>query len=251
MKKSIFFLCHQDDEFGIFYKISEEIKTGSKVICIYLTNGVNEFSSSRIRNNESNKVLNFLGVKKENILYVGEEIGIPDLKLTNHLRVAFKWLNQYLKSNKNIKTIYVPAWEGGHPDHDCLSYLVNKLAKKYKLNKRVFNFSLYNSFNAFWPFFNVLKPVPKQGTILNFSIPIKDRITYLFLLFSYKSQVKSFIGLFPAILLHYFFHGTQNLQIMNLSRLEEKPHLGMLYYERRNFMTWKKFKSNLSQINFL
>jgi hypothetical protein len=64
---------------------------------------------------------------------------------------------------------------------------------------------------------------------------------------NYRSQAKSWLGLYPFVLWHYLFKGWQSLQQASIIRLMERPHPGQLYYEFRGFSEWEKVLSHLQK----
>ncbi len=60
---ALFLFAHQDDEFGVFQKIIDEVGKGRAVYCVYFTDGRFGKVSAQCRNQESLAVLLRLGVK--------------------------------------------------------------------------------------------------------------------------------------------------------------------------------------------
>ena len=93
MKKNIFyFLAHQDDEFGCFIKLDHDISFENTYV-FYLTSGGKKISKkniSSIRDKESLKTLKKLGLKKENIFFLGRELGIDHYTLFLNLEKVHK-----------------------------------------------------------------------------------------------------------------------------------------------------------------
>ena len=104
--------------------------------------------------------------------------------------------------------------------------------------KKVRQFPLYNGRNCRGPFFRVLDPLPENGPATRRRILPRDRVRYLGFCLRYPSQWKTWIGLFPFIVLHYLCDPVQVLQPVDPARLRERPHDGLLYYERRGFLDW-------------
>ena len=69
------------------------------------------------------------------------------------------------------------------------------------------------------------------------------------LLFYYKSQFKIWIGLYPFLIIHYFFWGYNFVQPLNNDRSINRPHSGKLLYEVRKFCQFQEFKKKSK--NFL
>jgi LmbE family N-acetylglucosaminyl deacetylase len=237
-----FLFAHQDDEFGVFRSIERERAQGARVEVAYLTTGVPAGGSPQIRNNESMHVLASLGVTAANIEFAGASIGIADGDLAHRLPEAVDWLSRWLRSIPDLARIYVPAWEGGHPDHDCLhAAVLIALSSEAGLSlSMVRQYPLYNAYRRRGPFFRVLFPLPQNGNVEPVPIPWVARGRFIWKCLQYPSQAKSWMGLFPFAALHYLLIGKESLQQVSLKRLIERPHDGPLYYERRQFSTWAK-----------
>jgi LmbE family N-acetylglucosaminyl deacetylase len=242
----LFLFAHQDDEFGIFQKIIVEQSMGRRVLCAYLTDGATPGKLSMRRNLESLAVLTHLGVREEDIFFVGQSLLIPDGGLLDHLELAIEWIGNWVDHFQMVSAIYLPAWEGGHHDHDSLHALGVIVAEKAGLMEIVRQFPLYNGYKCVGPLFRVLLPLAMNGDVEIQKIPWASRLRFLRYCLSYPSQVITWVGLLPFVFLHYFFYGTQVLQKVSLERLRHRPHSGLLYYERRRFCTWEKMTNRLS-----
>lgn len=248
MTTALFLFAHQDDEFGVFQKIIDELADGREVYCAYLTDGVSDGLSPKVRNLESITVLTKLGVTPKNILFVGEELMIPDTKLVDHLRKAKEWLASWLPENAQIENIYLPAWEGGHPDHDSLHAIGVVIANKLNLLDKVRQYPLYNGYKCKGQFFRVLLPLASNGEVTKQKMSWSNRYRFFSFIFYYPSQIITWIGLAPFVMIHYIVFGTQSLQRVSFDQIQLPPHSGSLYYERRKFCTWKKMSERLREI---
>jgi len=246
MATALFLFAHQDDECGVFQAIYSELKSGSMVHCCYFTSGTSSGLDSVRRDIESQDVLASLGVEPRNIHFIGGKHAIPDGNLVNHISFAYEWILSFLKTNGDSVNIYLPAWEGGHPDHDILHAAGVVAAKHADFINTTHQFPLYNGYYCFGPLFRTLLPLAENGEVRFSRITILNRFRFLGFCLRYPSQLKTWVGLFPFFLLHYFFWGNQALQKVSLDRLSQKPHGGSLYYERRKFSSWKKVFSQLS-----
>lgn len=246
MPQALFLFAHQDDECGIFQTIYSELASGSIVNCCYFTSGTPDGLNADLRNLESQNVLLSLGVEISNIHFIGSEFSIPDGNLIDHIQLAYEWTLAFLKKKNDPIKIYLPAWEGGHPDHDALHAAGVIAAEKVGLINSALQYPLYNGSICYGPLFRTLLPLTENGDVKSTRIPIKNRLRFLGLCLRYPSQFKTWIGLFPFFLLHYFFWGTQDLQGVSLDRLNQKPHTGSLYYERRKFSTWSLLSGKLN-----
>lgn len=244
---ALFLFAHQDDEFGVFQQILAEKKRGHRVVCVYFTTGVPCKGDPNRRNQESLSVLSSLGVHSEDVFFAGGLLSIDDGHLSEHLLIASEWLNAWVRILFPVASIYVMAWEGGHPDHDVLHAMAVQLFHERDMGHLVRQFPLYNSYRCVGPFYRVLFPISSNGPIAWTTIAWGNRFRFLGYCLRYSSQPKSWIGLFPFVLSHYLFNGGQALQPVSILRLQERPHDGDLYYEKRQFSTWSIIESSLLQ----
>lgn len=247
MTTALFLFAHQDDECGVFQAICAELKSGSEVYCCYFTSGTPSGSYSKRRDNESRRVLISLGINPNNIYFVGGEHCIPDGNLISHVNFAYDWILSFLKSNSKLVNVYLPAWEGGHPDHDVLHAAGVVAAKNANSIETTRQFPLYNGYHCYGLLFRTLLPLTDNGEVCATKIHFFSRLKFLGLCLKYPSQTKTWIGLFPFFLLHYLFWGTQDLQAVSLDRLKRKPHDGFLYYEKRKFSSWERINFQLNE----
>jgi hypothetical protein len=237
LESAVFLFAHQDDEYGVFHAISSEIEIGREVWCLYLTDGGDK---SELRNIESLKVLRGLGVSESNILFIGKEYYVSDCSLVAKLEILAPHIENLFRNIPMLKVVYIPAWEGGHPDHDALHFLVVHLMNDLGRIEDVYQFPLYHGYNCKKFFYRVMSPLPDNGMVIRQFIPILCRIKYLLKCFRYRSQAVSWIGLFPFVAISYLINGYQCLQKTCFNRLYKRPHEGTLYYEARRFSTWEE-----------
>ncbi|MBI5815636.1 MAG: PIG-L family deacetylase [Nitrospinae bacterium] len=241
---ALFFFPHQDDEYGVFQQIADDLQSGHRVCCVYITDGGMVISERR--NAESLAVLKRLGAQRQDVFFAGTELGIPDGGLPEHLETAAGWIRGWLTGFERVAAIYAPAWEGGHPDHDALHALVAHIARERGMLEIVRQYSLYNSYQLPGPLFRVFLPLPENGQATRTRIPWKNRFRFLRLCLCYPSQAKTWLGLFPCVMFHYLTKGSQLLQPVSAGRIGQRPHEGRLYYEKRSFFTWEKMSACLA-----
>jgi hypothetical protein len=237
---AVFLFAHQDDEFGVYGEINRLINNGTKVIAIYLTSGSLDARPRLDRNKESVNVLQDMGVLQENIYFCGSNLQIADGKLYQALDKTYLELLSLLESIDAISALYFLAWEGGHQDHDAVHIIGLALAKQLKILDKSFQFTLYTGHGLAWIFFKLFAPLPSNGKIITFKIPLHLRLKFIKYVFSYRSQVTTWLGLFPFLLWHYIFRGTQMLQPVAIARVLEAPHVARLLYERRGVMQFQQ-----------
>jgi N-acetylglucosamine malate deacetylase 1 len=151
MPPRILFLApHPDDELvAATSSIVRARRAGAAVHVLYLTTGVpapeqlwpwrNSSHAARVtaRRSEALRVATDL-----ELVPVGfSEWASRDLK--SHLREALTWITQIMREQA-IDTIWVPAWEGGHQDHDVANFLAARAAD----GRPVVEFAEYNRANG-------------------------------------------------------------------------------------------------------
>jgi LmbE family N-acetylglucosaminyl deacetylase len=243
---ALFLFAHQDDEFGVFAQIEWERRAGRRVRCIYVTDGAATADPDR-RDDESRAVLQRLGVAADDILFVGRQLGICDGQLHARVDALAGWLDAFLDAQSSIVACFVPAWEGGHPDHDLLHAVAVRLLAARDRLAMVRQYPLYHGHGCAGPLFRVLAPLPENGPVDQQGIAWRDRLRYLRLCLAYPSQWRSWVGLFPFVCLRYLCAGVQQLQTVDTGRLEQRPHEGSLYYERRAFLDWSTLHAALDR----
>ncbi len=222
------------------YKQLSGIDFGVHLNCAYLTTGMLPECSSERRDKESIAVLKQLGVFVENIFFAGQELAIADATLPEHLNLAGNWLQKWFLGFPLLSSIYVPAWEGGHHDHDALHAMVVAIAQRLNLLPQVRQFSLYNAYKCPGPFFKVFAPLVANGLVERIKISWRQRFNFMHYGLSYPLQAKTWVGLFLFVSLHYLLNGYELLQPVSYARTKERPHVGELYYEKRKFYSWSK-----------
>lgn len=241
---TLFLLAHPDDEFGCFESIRRVVAARRRAVVVYLTDGGANPAAVAVRMEESRHVLARLGVPAGDLHFIGARDGFPDGSLHRFLMPAWQACQAFSEARGPFDAIYVPAWEGGHPDHDATHALAMVLARKTGI-KNLFQFSLYNAWTVPKPFFRVLHPLAANGEVTKLAIPWAKRFRYLRLCLSYPSQWKTWVGLLPFVAPKLIAGGVYYLQQADATRLTQRPHEGALLYERRGWLTWSAFESEL------
>ncbi|MBM3527016.1 MAG: PIG-L family deacetylase [Alphaproteobacteria bacterium] len=243
----LFLLPHQDDEYGVFHLLERAVERGHRPVCIYLTDGSLAGADPQVRDAESRKVLTALGVAEADIHFLGSRFRVPDGGLAEQLGDALPRVLEVAAALGAMESIQVPAWEGGHEDHDAACALAVVAAQRWRMADKLRQFPLYTAGGRkLWPY-RVLAPISENGPVDSTPIPASRRVRYLRLCLTYRSQLKSMTGLMPFIASHYAIRGTQDLQRIDPVRLRERPHPGPLLYERMRGGTFESFGARIGR----
>ncbi|MCB2018041.1 MAG: PIG-L family deacetylase [Hydrogenophaga sp.] len=243
----VFLFPHQDDEAPVFLEIERLLQTGDPLAIVYLTSGARSGEPELRRTAESLDVLGRLGVPRESIHFIGSEMKVPDGDLMSHLDPLFDWITALIARSGGLASLHMPAWEGGHQDHDAAHLIGVALADKHDALSRSFQFPYYHGRNLPGILFRTLSPLAPNGPVRLDHIGWGQRLRYLGHLTRYRSQLTTWIGLGPFFVLHYLFSGTQVRQPVSAKRVFERPHEGPMLYERRNFSDYKRFQAKADE----
>jgi len=241
----VFLFAHQDDEFATFSALQMYLRQGVQPVCVYLTDGGAGGQNIKRRNDESLTVMQALGVEPERVIFLGGDHGIPDGKLSAHLDEVFSRLLACLELViADAIHLYIPAWEGGHQDHDAAHLVGLALMKHKNLDKDVWQFSLYHGRSLPGILFKVLSPLKENGPSELIPSSLNERIRFLRFIFSYRSQLKTWIGLGPFVAFKLLFGRGQFRQPVSRDRCFERPHPGRLLYEKRGASVFEEFSQS-------
>lgn len=234
-RSSLFVFAHQDDEFGCYAAIADAVAAGERVLCVFVTDGALGGDPVR-RDAESRAVLTALGVDASDLHFVGVPNGIRDGKLYESLPAVARVLGEWFDRVPAGSRIHVPAWEGGHHDHDALHAVAVLLLHDRGRLADARQFSLYNAHRRPGPLFRVLSPLLANGPIERRPLRWRERRRHLRDCLRYPTQRTTWLGLFPFVLWHMLWRGSAALQPVSVARVHERPHPGRLYYEKRGFL---------------
>ena len=129
--ETLFILPHLDDEFAIVPIIKKFMASKEKIKFIYCAERNGSGLLKIKRRKENIKALGALGCSETQVIYLNDYFTVDDLKLVEAVSEIYYFLINFLKKAQ-IKQIITLNFEGGHPDHDALALLVQKLTKKYQ-----------------------------------------------------------------------------------------------------------------------
>lgn len=237
-------LPHMDDEvFIIPYLVELEKTSANDIHILFLTKSEGRLNKYKhgVREAESTKMLKKI-VPRCKIQFLGTLLQAEDLSLHTSLDQIFKFLLKNIDQDCNL--VISPHYEGGHIDHDSTSILAMKIAGEFKAPLHTFN--LYSGRKLNRVLFKVAKP-----TELNEVIKIRvrrDSFKYIISIpFIYKSQIQTWIGIYPSLVWRLLVRGKCELNIAcNFDHLL-KPNNGNIFYENRSDGTFQEWSSTVDK----
>lgn len=233
--------AHPDDEFAVFPWLQAAARDGRKTYCVWLTDGGAGGQDILRRNRESIRVLDRLGLDVTDMHFVGAEWNVPDGGLYLRLDDVVPRLVERFGHFALMAELLIPAWEGGHHDHDAAHLAGLALAAP---GREIRQYSLYQGNKLSGPWFRVLSPLPENGPQDVISTTLWERLGHAVRCLRYSSQWRSFLGLLPFYLLRMLRTDAFVLQPVDPARTVVRPHDGLLLYERRGGPTWQEFAAH-------
>ena len=238
-EKALIISPHSDDEIFTFpFIFSKENKFGSIDLLLI------EKDSKRYQESlKSSKMNSF------NLMVMPKKINFKGLSFHTN----FNYLVKYFKKLwKEYDLILAPLIEGGHQDHDstCAALFLSKGKQKY--DTKVVLYSTYRGFK-FLPWIYTCGISSKYNPISIFRVtPKKSLYYFLFktIFVCYKSQIKTWLLLLPALLKSYFlkdfnkFVSGDNLTFKDI--VSKSPSLPL--YQIYRGLTKKQWEKSLISI---
>lgn len=235
-------LPHMDDEVFILpylVDLSRDLTNSIQVIYLTKSEGRNNRFSSKVRAAESLKMIGKI-LPNASVTFLGDELGIEDLELHESISSVEKAVIELL--DPNCGKIIAPHFEGGHLDHDSANFLAFKIANQKSI--KLVTFNLYSARHHKSTFYKVAKPT-KGNEIIHARAKYRFK-SLKFLIqvpFVYKSQFRTWIGIFPSLFWRVAFRNKVLLFEVDSLQHEIPPNNGKVLYENRkdgSFQQWLK-----------
>lgn len=231
-----FVFAHPDDEFACSGVIAGLVKKGDDVRCVYLTDGGHGGQSIERRRKEAEAALTSLGLEPSRIHQLGMDNEFPDGALHTMMPQAkqalLRAIEVFAAEREGGLTLHLPAWEGGHQDHDTSHAIGVAVARELGADLR--QFPLYCGKGLPGPLFFVHTPIAENGAVLHrVRVGLRGRMRAIGVCFRHPSQWKSWVGLLPFFVTRMLLLGRFSEQGVDTQRVRQRPHPGALLYERR------------------
>ena len=241
----LWLLAHQDDEvLGLHLNSNSAVNH-----VVYLTDGVRTgatYNSSK-RINEAQASWNQID-KNAELIFFGTNHSLKDGTLWEEISPFH--LSELIKicENRDIKEIVTLQLEGGHQDHDIVSMLAEELA--FRLSLDLFTYPAYRALHKRYPIYAVMSSSHKSTEKKNLPILLRLRYTKqsFILMKNYGSQLSTWIGLGPFVIVKYLIGNPSfNLRSSTSRTTQEVPSM-LLYANRKKVqpLSYESFRKEIS-----
>jgi len=232
--KRVFLLSHCDDE---IFLLPFLLDSTAQSTLVFFTTRKGVYQEPDVRKSEAvlaNRLLNRF--QKVNTAFLSPEIydGLIHNEFKNE---NFEFLENIIVKEKPDEIITL-AFEGGHQDHDSVEVIARVLCDKYKI--AMISCSAYGAAKFSRKLFTVMK-----SDVASQRVRTRRFLTLVVafkIMFVYKSQFKTWLGLAPFILTKYAIYP---FSYSRVKLTQEVVHLDRCFYESRNRGVQKEVLSNL------
>jgi LmbE family N-acetylglucosaminyl deacetylase len=213
---------HPDDELvGVAVAIERLLEQGGEVYAAYLTTGVPASAGSWLGGRfaypravarrwlEATRVSAVLGLS-----FAGRQM-IPSRELKSHLRSSLDWARE-LAETLRVDRVWVPAYEGGHQDHDVASFIGARLTADFA----VWEFAEYNFAGGAVQSQTFVEP---NGSEVELTLDEPER-----------GRKRSLLGLYASEQKNLGYVGLEREALRPLADYDymQPPHPGKTFYQR-------------------
>lgn len=223
----VFVLAHFDDEYCALPLIRQAQGAGEACRFLYVADYRSSADAAR-RLGETRTFLAKLGLDPACAIHAGAGSGVFDGSVIDGLTAALAALRGALDGP--VTRFVVPAWEGGHPDHDACAVLAVVLARELG-DPPIRQFGLYTGRRFPRPFYRACSPIPENGPATPVRLSAVAWLNWMAEVRVFPSQTWNWLGLWPAMFLTFAQRGGFADQALSPERVRERPHAGRLHYE--------------------
>lgn len=224
----VYILAHLDDEYCALPLIWEAQREGLPQRFIYLADYRDKALGAR-RLAETHAFLGAQGLPAETVRPIGLGRGAFDGQLHKACGQLLSEVMTEIAQAGPVSRLVVPAWEGGHMDHDACAWLGVRAGERIAAPVR--QFSLYNGPGLPGPLLRAAAPLPQNGPVTRLDPGLGDRLRWLAWVRAFPSQAYAWSGIWPAMAWGLARRGF-GWQALEAARVLERPHPGPLFYER-------------------
>jgi LmbE family N-acetylglucosaminyl deacetylase len=226
---AVFLLAHFDDEYCALPLILQARAAGEACRFLYVADYRDPRNAAR-RLAETRAFLGRFGVGPEEVVHAGAGSGVFDGAVAAGIGTALDRLRAELSRLPPPSRFIVPAWEGGHPDHDACAAMGVILAAE-RSGAPVWQFGLYNGRRFPRPLYRACSPIPENGPETRVAMRPGQWLAWMAAVRFFPSQTWNWLGLWPAMFMTFARRGGFACQRLAPERVCHRPHAGRLHYE--------------------
>jgi N-acetylglucosamine malate deacetylase 1 len=235
-------LAHHDDEFFLAPVLQDACASGP-VQVVYFTHGG---ADAALRIAESGRALDRLGVDTTRVIQLGQETGIEDGTLSLKSIQALAALRSRLTPS-GLTHVFVPAWEGGHPDHDTAHRIGVVFAAGP--GAELHEFPLYNAAGMPAGKFRSMQLTPGVMPVQERPLTAQEAVEWRALRDMYPSQRGVFASMRAS--LDWCLDVRKSCVYRRVDPARDyavRPHAGPLFYEQRFGLAFETLRERLSAL---
>jgi LmbE family N-acetylglucosaminyl deacetylase len=225
----VYILAHFDDEYCALPLIWEAAREGLEQRFIYLADYRDAALGAR-RLKETQSFLARQGIPPDAVQPLGLGSGAFDQSVHLAAGRLFAGLAQAVAGAGHLTRLVVPAWEGGHMDHDACAFLAVRLAERIG-GAEIRQFSLYNGPGLPGPLLRGGAPLRENGPRTRIRLTPAEWARWMAAVRAFPSQLYAWSGIWPAMFAGLWLRGFA-WQALSAERVAARPHAGPLFYER-------------------
>ncbi|MEW6348725.1 MAG: PIG-L deacetylase family protein [Thermodesulfobacteriota bacterium] len=224
----VFLAAHPDDEVFIAGTVRTLLRAGVRVQGVWCTSG-DYFGQGALREKEVHRAADILGLPES----ARHLLRFPDLGLVRELERAADRVAEIF-ADCRPGSVFCTAFEGGHPDHDCVNFLAVEACRRSGLTPDLYEYPLYNSAGPARYWYWQINTFPRQDGELVYTPLDSDAIDCKYrMMKAYSSQ---WMYMIPARLAssksRLSVEGERYLRVPLDRDHTIRPHPGTLHYER-------------------
>jgi LmbE family N-acetylglucosaminyl deacetylase len=224
----VYILAHFDDEYCALPLVWEARREGLAQLFLYLADYRDQALGER-RLAETRAFLTRHGVAPEAVRWLAPGTGAFDQSVHAAAGTLFPRLVAEAERMGPVSRLVVPAWEGGHMDHDTCAFLGVRLAQR--LGAPLRQFTLYNGPGLPGPLLRAGQPLAQNGPLRRVRLSPGEWLRWMAAVRAFPSQLYAWSGIWPAMAWGTLRRGC-GWQALAPERVEARPHPGPLFYER-------------------
>jgi LmbE family N-acetylglucosaminyl deacetylase len=238
----VYILAHYDDEYCALPLIWQAAREGLAQRFIYLADYRDPVLAAR-RLAETRDFLQRQGIDASAVVPLGLGTAAFDQSLHRCVGELFPRLAQAVAAAGPVTRLVVPAWEGGHMDHDACAFMAVRLAARIGA-PQVRQFTLYNGPGLAGPLLRGGAPLAENGPRTKIGLSPAQWLRWMAGVRAFPSQLYAWSGIWPAMFAGMAVRGFA-WQALAAERVATRPHAGALFYERMFKVPYEEVRAAL------